>query len=145
MKSTVWRNWSAILYINEEDNVLVRPTSTHLKPTTLILTRRLHFQAYGIWDLTTRTPRQDGKLMGDKEAFDRPNMALLGLHAWVYKETSCAPRLTLIKRIPTRKGSCEMRALMRIFPTRKDPFRQGTDVNSTLLWKPQNPHKSRYA
>ena len=27
-------------------------------------------------------------------------MALLGLHEWVYKETSCAPWLTLIKRIP---------------------------------------------
>ena len=27
-------------------------------------------------------------------------MALLGLHKWVYKETYCVPRLTLIKRIP---------------------------------------------
>ena len=42
---------------------------------------------------------------GDKKNFDRSNKALLGLHAWVYKETYCAPRLTLIKRILTRKGS----------------------------------------
>ena len=42
---------------------------------------------------------------GDKKNFDRSDKALLGLHAWVYKETYCAPRLTLIKRILTRKGS----------------------------------------
>ena len=33
-----------------------------------------------------------------------PNVALLGLHVCIYKEISCAPRLVLIKRTPTRKG-----------------------------------------
>ena len=54
---------------------------------------------------------------GDKETFDGSSKALLGLHARVYKETSYAPRLTLIKRIPTRKG----------------PLCQETDVNPMLL------------
>ena len=53
-----------------------------------------------------------------KETFDRYDRALLGLYAWVHKETSCAPRLILIQRIPTRKGSHKLRALMRIFTTR---------------------------
>ena len=35
---------------------------------------------------------------------DDPNMALLGLHVCIYKEISCAPRLVLIKKTPTRKG-----------------------------------------
>ena len=48
---------------------------------------------------------------GDKENFDRSDKALLGLHAWVYKETSCVPRLTLIKRILTRKGSYKIHVL----------------------------------
>ena len=70
---------------------------------------------------------------GDKETFDGSDKALLGLHAWVYKETSCAPRLTIIKRISTRKGSRKIRVLMKILSTRKDPLHQGTNVNSTLL------------
>ena len=48
---------------------------------------------------------------GDKENFDKSDKALLGLHAWVCKETSCASRLTLIKRILTRKGSRKIRIL----------------------------------
>ena len=47
----------------------------------------------------------------DKENFDRSDKALLGLHAWVYKETSCVPCLTLIKRILTRKGSHKIHVL----------------------------------
>ena len=35
---------------------------------------------------------------------DDPDMALLGLHVCIYKEISCAPRLVLIKKTPTRKG-----------------------------------------
>ena len=69
---------------------------------------------------TTSPPtRRHKRLTGKKENSDGSNMALLGLHEWVYKETSCAPRLTLIKRIPTRKGSLKIHVLMRIFPTKK--------------------------
>ena len=35
---------------------------------------------------------------------DDPDVALLGLHVCIYKEISCAPRLVLIKKTPTRKG-----------------------------------------
>ena len=35
---------------------------------------------------------------------DDPKVALLGLHVCIYKEISCAPRLVLIKKTPTRKG-----------------------------------------
>ena len=35
---------------------------------------------------------------------DNPDVALLGLHVCIYKEISCASRLVLIKRTPTRKG-----------------------------------------
>ena len=35
---------------------------------------------------------------------DNPNVALLGLHICIYKKISCAPRLVLIKKTPTRKG-----------------------------------------
>ena len=42
------------------------------------------------------------KLKGVGEA-DDPDVALLGLHVCVYKEISCASRLVLIKRTPTRK------------------------------------------
>ena len=35
---------------------------------------------------------------------DDPDVALLGLHICIYKEISCAPRLVLIKKTPTRKG-----------------------------------------
>ena len=59
---------------------------------------------------------------GEKETCDGTSMALLGLHECVYKEISYAPRLTLIERIPTKKGSRKIHVLMRIFPTRKDPF-----------------------
>ena len=65
--------------------------------------QRLHLKADDIW--VGRPKRLD--VVGnwrkeadrDKEAFDGSSMALLGLHEWVYKETSYAPRLTLIKRI----------------------------------------------
>ena len=33
----------------------------------------------------------------NKQIFDVSDMALLNLYAWVYKEISCVPRLTLIK------------------------------------------------
>ena len=45
----------------------------------------------------------DKKANVEKEAFDGSSVALLGLHEDVYKETSCGPPLTLIKRILTRK------------------------------------------
>ena len=35
---------------------------------------------------------------------DDPDVALLGLHVCIYKEISCALRLVLIKKTPTRKG-----------------------------------------
>ena len=35
---------------------------------------------------------------------DDPDVALLGLHICIYKEISCAPRLVLIKKTPTKKG-----------------------------------------
>ena len=60
----------------------------------------------------------------EKEVYDGCSMALLSLHEYVCKEKSCAPRLTLIERISTRKGSRKIRVLMRIFPTRKDPLCQ---------------------
>ena len=66
---------------------------------------------------SVRQPRHlDRKLTG---TFDGFSMALLGLHACVYKETSCALRLTLIKRIPIRKGFLRIHALMRIFSAKK--------------------------
>ena len=83
-----------------------------------IIGRRLHLN-----DIYVRRPKR----------LDESSMALLGLHECLYKEKSCAPRLNLIKRIPTRKRSSKIRVLMRIFPTRKDPLCQEMDVNSTLL------------
>ena len=41
---------------------------------------------------------------------DNPNVALLGLHVCIYKEISCAPRLVLIKKTPTRKGFRKIRS-----------------------------------
>ena len=41
---------------------------------------------------------------------DDPDMALLGLHVCIYKEISCAPRLVLIKKTPTRKGFQKIRS-----------------------------------
>ena len=60
-------------------------------------------------------------------------MALVGLHACVYKEISCVPHLTLIKKTPTRKGFCKIHELKRFSPTRKDFLSQGVDVNLVLL------------
>ena len=40
---------------------------------------------------------------------DDPDVALLGLHVCIYKEISCAPRLVLIKKTPTRKGFRKIR------------------------------------
>ena len=40
---------------------------------------------------------------------DDPDVALLGLHICIYKEISCAPRLVLIKKTPTRKGFRKIR------------------------------------
>ena len=68
----------------------------------------------------TTSVGDDKEADGEKEAFDGSNVALLGPHEYVYKETSCAPRLTLIKRILTRKGSRKIHVLIRIFPIRKD-------------------------
>ena len=42
-------------------------------------------------------------------------------------------RLTIIKGIPIRRRSRQLRAFMRILPTRKDPFHQETNTSSTLL------------
>ena len=41
---------------------------------------------------------------------DDPDAALLGLHVCIYKEISCAPRLVLIKKTPTRKGFQKIRS-----------------------------------
>ena len=41
--------------------------------------------------------------------------------------------LTIIRGIPTRKGSYKIRLLMRIFSTRKYLLHQETEVSSTLL------------
>ena len=41
---------------------------------------------------------------------DDPDMALLGLYVCIYKEISCAPRLVLIKKTPTRKGFRKIRS-----------------------------------
>ena len=40
---------------------------------------------------------------------DDLDVALLGLHVCIYKEISCAPRLVLIKKTPTRKGFRKIR------------------------------------
>ena len=61
------------------------------------------------------------KPKGIKER-DGSNVALLGLHEYLCKKISSTPRLTLVKRIPIKKGSCKIYALMRIFPTRKKLF-----------------------
>ena len=68
----------------------------------------------------TTSVYDDKEADGEKEAFDGSSVALLGPYEYVYKETSCTPRLTLIKRILTRKGSRKIHVLMRIFPIRKD-------------------------
>ena len=60
-------------------------------------------------------------------------MVLLGLHACVYEEISCALRLTLIKKTPTRKGFRKIRELKKFSPTRKDLLSQAVDVNPMLL------------
>ena len=60
------------------------------------------------------------KPKGIKER-DRSSVALLGLYEYLCKEISCTPQLTLVKRIPIRKGSRKIYALMRIFLTRKKP------------------------
>ena len=41
---------------------------------------------------------------------DNPDVALLGLYIYIYKEISCAPRLVLIKKTPTRKGFRKIRS-----------------------------------
>ena len=41
---------------------------------------------------------------------DDPDVALLGLHDCIYKEISCAPRLVLIKKTPTKKGFRKIRS-----------------------------------
>ena len=41
---------------------------------------------------------------------DDPDVALFGLHVCIYKEISCAPRLVLIKKTPTRKGFRKIRS-----------------------------------
>ena len=41
---------------------------------------------------------------------DDPDVALLGLHVCIYKEISCAPRLVLIKKTPTKKGFRKIRS-----------------------------------
>ena len=74
-------------------------------------------------------PTRREKLTGVKEAngnkeHDKSSMALLDPYGYLYKEISCTLRLTLIKGIPIRKGSYQLRAFIRIFPKRKDPLRQ---------------------
>ena len=61
------------------------------------------------------------KPKGIKER-DESNIALLGLHEYLCKKISCTPRLTLVKRIPIKKGSCKIYAIMGIFPIRKKLF-----------------------
>jgi len=83
-------------------------------------------------------PTRREKLTGVKEAnenkeHDESSMALLDPHGYLYKEISCTSQLTLIKGIPIRKGSRQFRALMRMFPTRKDPLHQETNASSTPL------------
>ena len=51
---------------------------------------------------------------GNEGAYDRSNVALLDPHGYLYKEISCTPRLTLIKRVPTRRGSRKIRVLMSL-------------------------------
>ena len=60
-------------------------------------------------------------------------MALLGPHACMYKEISCAPLLPLIKKTPTRKGFRKIHGLKRFSPIRKELLDQGMDFGPTLL------------
>ena len=114
--------WDKVVGLKEP----VSHTMHSKKKTTTLWGRRLHLKADGFW--VEQLKRLDvvgnwrKEADGNKEAFDRSSMALLGLHKWVYKETSYAPRLTLIKRVPIRKVSRKIHALTRIFPTRKDPL-----------------------
>ena len=41
---------------------------------------------------------------------DDPVVAMLGLHVCIYKEISCAPRLVLVKKTPTKKGFQKIRS-----------------------------------
>ena len=68
----------------------------------------------------------------DKEAFDESSMALLGLHEWVYKETSYAPRLTLIKRILKERIPQDTR-INEDLPHKERPLRHEMNVSYTLL------------
>ena len=70
---------------------------------------------------------------------DESDMRCLGLHACMYKETSCAPRLTVNRKTLTRKGFRKIHESKRIFPLRKYLLNQGTDVNPTLLYYYKNP------
>ena len=101
-----------------------------VKPTTSPPTRRHLYETTKTLDGIRSWQKETD---GEKETCDGTSMALLGLHECVYKEISYAPRLTIIKRIPTKKGSRKIHVLMRIFPTRKDPLCQDTNVNSMLL------------
>ena len=108
-----------------------------MRPTSPFQSWRLHLKAGCIWvgrpehlDVVGNWQKEVDR---DKEAFNGSNMVLLGFHEWVYKETSYAPRLTLTKKVPIRKESHKIRALTRIFPTRKDPLCQEMNVNSTLI------------
>ena len=73
-----------------------------VKPTTSPPTRRHLYETTKTLDGIRSWQKETN---GEKETCDGTSMALLGLHECVYKEISYAPWLTLIERIPTKKGS----------------------------------------
>ena len=62
-----------------------------------------------------------------------PTCLLRGSHSKVYKEISCAPHLTQIKKTPIKKGFRKIRKIKSFSLTRKYLLNQGTDVSPTLL------------
>ena len=78
-------------------------------------------------------------MKGTHKLLDEFDMGCLGFHACVYKETSCAPCLTVNRKTPTKKGFCKICESKRISPIRKYLLNQGTDVNPTLLYYYKNP------
>ena len=80
----------------------------------------------------------DGKSLGEVsnrqgEEANESSMTQRDPHECLRMEMTCVSRTTPIKGIPTRKGSHKIRVLISIFPTRKDPLRQETNVSFTLL------------
>ena len=71
------------------------------------------------------------KEVNGSKKHDGSSVALLDLHEYLYKKISCTPRLTRVKGILVRKGSCEIRVLMRS----KERILRDTCINEDLSYR----------